>query len=102
MNGIDIRTCDTLSTNALCRDQMPSMDEQPNFETALEKLEAAVDRLEQGELPLEDALRTFEDGVRWSRACHQLLDRAEQRVEVILKNEQGEHEAQPFVLGDES
>ena len=56
-----------------------STDEQPNFETALEKLEAAVDRLEQGDLPLEDALRTFEDGVRWSRACHQLLDRAEQR-----------------------
>ena len=79
-----------------------STDEQPNFETALEKLEASVDRLEQGELPLEDALRTFEDGVRWSRACHQLLDRAEQRVEVILKTEQGEHEAQPFVLGDES
>ena len=79
-----------------------STDEQPNFETALEKLEAAVDRLEQGELPLEDARRTFEDGVRWSRACHQLLDRAEQRVEVILKTEQGEHEAQPFVLGDES
>ena len=81
---------------------MPNTDEPPNFETALEKLEAVVDRLEQGELPLEDALRTFEDGVRWSRTCHQLLDRAEQRVETILKNEQGEHEAKPFVLGDES
>lgn len=81
---------------------MPNTDEAPNFETALEKLEAAVNRLEQGELPLEDALRTFEDGVRWSRTCHQLLDRAEQRVETILKNEQGEHEAKPFVLGDES
>ena len=64
-----------------------STDEQPNFETALEKLEASVDRLEQGELPLEDALRTFEDGVRWSRACHQLLDRAEQRVEAILSED---------------
>ncbi len=60
------------------------------FETALKKLEEAVNQLESGSLPLEEALNSFENGIRWSRKCHQFLDKAEKRIEVILKNEQGE------------
>ena len=61
------------------------------FETALKHLEEAVNQLETGSLSLEDALKSFENGIRWSRECHRFLEKAEKRIEVILKNEQGEH-----------
>ena len=68
------------------------------FESALKQLEEAVNQLEAGSLPLEDALNSFENGVRWSRECHQFLEKAEKRIEVILKNEQGEHTQTLFDL----
>ena len=70
------------------------------FETALKKLEETVGRLEEGALPLDEALTAFEEGVRWSRECHKFLDLAEQRIETILKNEQGEYKQTEFVLSD--
>ncbi len=63
---------------------------ETTFETALHKLEDAVSKLEEGSLSLEEALVSFEEGIRWSRECHQFLNKAEKRIEVILKNEQGE------------
>ncbi len=75
--------------------------EQNTFETALKQLEHSVNRLEAGELPLEEALQAFEEGVRWSRECHRFLERAEQRIEVILKNEQGEPMPEALGLGVE-
>ena len=68
------------------------------FETALKKLEETVDTLERGSIPLDDALTTFESGVRWSRECKKFLENAEQRIETILKNENGEYEQKEFVL----
>jgi exodeoxyribonuclease VII small subunit len=59
--------------------------DQPSFETALEQLEAIVDRLEQGELELEDALRAFEAGVALTRRCAQQLSDAERRIEVLVR-----------------
>jgi exodeoxyribonuclease VII small subunit len=58
---------------------------EPSFETALEQLEAIVDRLEQGELELEDALRAFEAGVALTRRCAQQLSDAERRIEVLVR-----------------
>ena len=66
------------------------------FEEALRKLEEIVNRLEQGDLPLEEALAFFEDGVKLSRYCHTKLDEAQKRVEVLLKDESGKVTAQPF------
>ncbi len=76
-------------------------EEIVTFETALERLENAVEKLEEGSLPLQEALSTFEDGVRWSKECHRILQKAEERIEIILKNEKGEYETTKFVLEDE-
>jgi len=56
------------------------------FEAALTHLEGLVDRLERGELSLEEALATFEQGVSLSRQCAEELERAERRVEVLVRN----------------
>ena len=68
------------------------------FESALKKLEEKVYKLEEGSIPLDEALNTFESGVRWSRECNKFLENAEQRIEIILKNENGEFEQKKFEL----
>ena len=55
----------------------------PSFEDALAELEGLVDTLEQGELSLEDSLRTFERGVVLARTCQEALARAEQKVAIL-------------------
>lgn len=59
------------------------------FEVCFQKLEKAVQQLEEGTSTLEEALSSFEEGIRWSRKCHQFLDKAEKRIETILKQEKG-------------
>ena len=68
-----------------------------NFESALEKLEKTVEKLEEGTIPLNEALTTIESGIHWSRECKIFLDNAGQRIETILKNENGEYEQKEFV-----
>ena len=58
--------------------------EQPSFEAALEQLERTVSRLEEGDLPLEEALELFEAGVDLSRRCSATLEEAERRVEILV------------------
>lgn len=65
------------------------------FEDALSHLEQVVDRLEQGDLELEESLAAFEEGVRLSKRCAALLDAAEQRVEILM-SEGGEWLPRPF------
>ena len=72
------------------------MAESPNFEDSLQQLNEAVRRLESGDLALEEALQAFEEGIRHSRDCHQLLQSAEERIEMILKNEHGEYKVVPM------
>ena len=67
-----------------------------SFEEALQELEGIINRLEQGDLPLEEALQFFEDGVKLSRYCHTKLDEAQKRVEILLKDERGKMTEQPF------
>jgi exodeoxyribonuclease VII small subunit len=55
------------------------------FEAALERLETVVDRLESGDLELESALTSFEEGVRLTKQCAEQLDAAERRIEVLMK-----------------
>ncbi len=57
----------------------------PDFETAMRDLEALVERLEHGDLPLEESLAAFERGVMLTRACQSALKEAEQKVEILLK-----------------
>jgi exodeoxyribonuclease VII small subunit len=68
---------------------MPSVkapkDAAPDFETAMRDLEELVERLEHGDLPLEESLAAFERGVMLTRACQSALKEAEQKVEILLK-----------------
>jgi len=71
-------------------------NEPQDFETALTRLEEIVKKLESGELPLDSALELFEEGIRLSRFCSSTLERAERRVEILLKTEAGQMQAAPF------
>ena len=67
----------------------------PDFEQSLLELEALVARLEQGDVPLEEALKTFERGVSLTRQCQTALRTAQQKVEVLLARN-GEETLEPF------
>lgn len=69
----------------------PTPNEAPklDFETAMRELEALVERLEQGELPLEESLAAFERGILLTRCCQTALKDAEQKVEILLKKAGG-------------
>ena len=60
-------------------------ENQPDFEAAMRDLEELVERLEQGDLPLEESLAAFERGVMLTRACQAALKEAEQKVEILLR-----------------
>lgn len=66
------------------------------FEDALNKLEKIVSKLEEGDIPLEESLKLFEEGIRLSRFCNQKLDEAEKKVEILLKDKDGLLKSQPF------
>ena len=72
-----------------------SGDEPIPFEAALARLEEVVDRLEQGDLELEQSLSAFEEGVKLSKRCASQLDAAEKRIEVLVQ-EGGKWAARPF------
>jgi len=59
------------------------------FETQLGALERIVRELERGDLPLEESLKLFEEGVRLSRECQERLNQAERRIEVLLRDNEG-------------
>ena len=63
---------------------------QFNLEKALADLEALVEELESGDLPLEKAMKKFEDGIKLTRGCQTALKEAEQKVEILLKSAGGE------------
>lgn len=62
---------------------------QQTFESSLSSLEKIVRQLEQGDLTLEESLKLFEDGVKLSRECQERLNLAERRIEVLLKDGDG-------------
>ncbi len=66
------------------------------FEDALGKLEKVVSRLEEGDIPLEESLKLFEEGIRLSRFCNQKLEEAEKRVEILLRDKNGVLKPEPF------
>lgn len=66
------------------------------FEDALKKLQELVEKLEKGDLPLEDAMECFSEGIRISKLCHSKLEEAEKKVEMLLKDQQGEWASAPF------
>jgi exodeoxyribonuclease VII small subunit len=77
-----------------------SDDAPPRFEHALEELEGIVQRLEKGELPLEESLAAFERGVGLVRQLSQRLTEVEQRVDVLLRSEAGKLLLRPVEDGE--
>ncbi|GAA0458112.1 exodeoxyribonuclease VII small subunit [Alkalibacillus silvisoli] len=73
--------------------------ENLNFEQAMEKLENIVDQLEQGDVPLEQAIQYYKEGMKLSKVCHDKLKNVENEMAEIL-NDQGETE--PFTVEEES
>jgi len=71
------------------------------FEKAFHELEQIVRRLEGEELPLDESLRLFEEGIRLSRFCHQRLEEVEKKIELILADAKGQPRTEPFDLEEE-
>jgi exodeoxyribonuclease VII small subunit len=67
----------------------------PKFEECLQRLETIVQQLERGDLPLEQALKLFEEGVELSDSCRRELEEAEGKVEILLK-QNGRLQPEPF------
>ena len=77
--------------------------EAPGFEENLKKLEAIVAELEHGNLPLDRALKLYEEGIGAYKACHQVLQGAETKVMKLVETLEGALKEEPFDAGgDES
>ncbi|HEY5648872.1 MAG TPA: exodeoxyribonuclease VII small subunit [Nitrospiria bacterium] len=73
----------------------------PKFEESLKRLEAIVSRLEKGELPLDESVKIFEEGIRLSKNCMKTLEEAERKVEILLEDKNGKKKTRPFPAADE-
>jgi exodeoxyribonuclease VII small subunit len=75
---------------------------RPNdFEKSFQNLEKIVQRLESEELPLDESLQLFEEGIRLSRFCHQRLEEVEKKIELILADAKGQPVTEPFEEDEE-
>ncbi len=73
----------------------------PTFEKSIQDLEQTVKELEAGDLPLEDALKKFEEGVKLSKFCSVKLDEADKKVTILLQDQDGNVTETPFLDEDE-
>ncbi|HEY3054666.1 MAG TPA: exodeoxyribonuclease VII small subunit [Thermoanaerobaculia bacterium] len=71
------------------------------FEKAFKELETIVQRLESEELPLDESLRLFEQGINLSRFCHQRLEEVEKKIELILADAKGQPRTEPFEIDED-
>jgi exodeoxyribonuclease VII small subunit len=69
---------------------------EKKFEAALARLEEIVSELEKGDVPLDQSLKLFEEGIKLSRICNKRLEEAERKVEILLKDKNGNISAEPF------
>jgi len=72
-----------------------------NFEESLKKLEDIVRQLEEGELTLEQSLDFFQQGIMLSKICSKMLDEAEQKVNILIRDKNGRISEQPFQSNQE-
>jgi len=69
------------------------------FEQALKKLEDIVAELESGDLPLEESLGKYEEGIKHVRLCQKKLEQAKKKIEILLKAKNGKVKLEPFEEG---
>ena len=75
---------------------------QKTFEQSMKQLEKIVQELEDGDLPLEKAIKKFEEGIKLTRFCSAKLDETEKKVSILLKNADGQMVDEPFRPESES
>lgn len=68
------------------------------FEDAVARLETIVSELEKGDLPLDESLKIFEEGIRLSKTCLKMLDEAERKVEILVQDKEGKKRLRAFSL----
>ena len=71
------------------------------FEQSMKKLEQIVQKLESGDLPLEEAMQKFEEGIKLSKLCSEKLDETEKKVTLLLQDQKGNVSEKPFISEDE-
>lgn len=71
------------------------------FEQAMARLEAIVGELEKGDLPLDESLKIFEEGIRLSKSCLKVLEEAERKVEVLVQDKNGKKQLRAFSADEE-
>ncbi|MCS7461633.1 exodeoxyribonuclease VII small subunit [Paenibacillus doosanensis] len=79
---------------------MTQPETTPSFEQAMDKLETIVARLESGDVPLEQAIELFQEGMKLSQLCGQKLEQVERKIEILLEQEGGLVK-KPFSPADE-
>ena len=72
------------------------------FEKSIARLEAIVDKLEDENVDLDDALKAFEEGVALSKSCMKKLDEAQKKVEILLKESADLFTTEPFAVDDDA
>ena len=70
---------------------------QKTFEQSMKQLERIVQELEDGDLPLEKAIKKFEEGIKLTKLCSEKLDETEKKISVLLKDSEGQAAEKPFV-----
>ena len=75
------------------------MDKNKNFEEQIEKLENIVKELEKGDLNLDDSVSKFEEGIKISKACNEILETAEKKISILV-NQNGEMKEEDFETED--
>jgi len=73
-----------------------------SFEESLKQLETIIAKLERGDLPLEESVRLFEEGVKLSNACKGDLEAAEGKIQILLKQKDGSRKPEAFPAADET
>jgi exodeoxyribonuclease VII small subunit len=75
---------------------------QKTFEQSMKQLERIVQELEDGDLPLEKAIKKFEEGIKLTKLCSEKLDETEKKISVLLKNAEGQMAEKPLAAEDET
>ena len=75
---------------------------QKTFEQSMKHLERIVKELEDGDLPLEKAIKKFEEGMKLTKLCSAKLDETEKKISVLLKNTEGQMDEKPLVAEDQT
>lgn len=70
------------------------------FEDAMARLETIVGELERGDLPLDESLKIFEEGIKLSKTCLKMLDDAERKVEILIQDKDGKRRLRAYSLED--